>query len=73
MAMNLTSRLRALERVVLPADDCCPACGYAPGSRLDFVMSFGDEADEGPDVCPTCGRALVIRLTFDDVPEITGA
>ncbi len=68
--MNLMRRLRALERVVLTADDCCPACGYAPGSRLNVVMSLGDEAIEGPDVCPTCGRPLVIRLTFDDAPEI---
>ena len=72
MAMILRRRLRALERVVLTADDCCSACGYSPGFSLDVVMSLGDEAIKGPDVCPTCGRALVIRLTFDDPLEVGG-
>ena len=72
--MNLNRRLRALERVVVrPDDERCEACGYVPGSRLEFKVSFDDEADEGPDVCPQCGRPLIIRLSFDNPRDVTGA
>jgi predicted nucleic acid-binding Zn-ribbon protein len=71
--MNLKRRLRTLERVVVPPDDdCCEACGYEPGSRLEFTVSFGDEPDERPDVCPECGRVLVFRLEFDSPRGVDG-
>ena len=71
--MNLKRRLQALERVVIPEDDRCGACGYAPGSELELKLSFGDEPDEGPDFCPGCGRPLIIRLSFDSPRDVTGA
>ena len=63
--MNLRRRLQALERVVIPADDRCGACGHAPGSEPELKVSFGDEPDEGPDFCPNCWRPLNVRLAFD--------
>ncbi len=66
MAMNLHKRLRALEQIVVPPDDYrCEACGYEPGSELEFKVSFAGQSDEGPDVCPECGRPLILRLSFD--------
>ena len=67
MAMNLKRRLRALEQIVVPPDDCrCEACGYEPGSELKFEVSLDGEPLEGPDVCRACGRMLILRLEFDD-------
>ncbi len=70
--MKTRRRLQALERVVIPPDDRCGACGYAPGSELELKVSLGDEPDEGPDACPECGRPLIIRLSFDSPPGVAG-
>ncbi len=51
MAMNTRRELRTLERVVIPPDDRCGVCGYAPGAEIKFVVSFDDEPIDGPDVC----------------------
>ncbi len=65
--MNLSRRLRALERIVVPPDDYrCAACGCESVSELEFKVAFADEPDEGPDVCRACGRMLIFRLEFDD-------
>ncbi len=66
LPMNLKRRLRALEQIAVPSGDYgCEACGYEPGSRLEFKVSFGDESDEGPDECPGCRRPLILRFSFD--------
>ena len=50
--MNLTSRLRALERQ--PAGDC-PACG---GRTIKMVLDH-DAPPEQPTPCPRCGRVPI--------------
>ncbi len=68
--MNLKRRLRTLEQVVVPpGGDRCEACGYEPGARIEFKVSFAGEPIDGPDVCPGCGRPLIIRLEFDNPRE----
>ncbi len=69
--MNLSRRLRALERVVIPPeDDRCEVCGCEPGSELKFEVSFGDDASDGPDACPGCGWPLILTLSFNSPPEV---
>lgn len=69
--MNLHRRLQALEQVVVPSDNYgCQSCGYEPGSELKCEVSFHDEPLEGPDICSRCGRPLILRLSFDEPPEI---
>ncbi len=71
MAMNLTRRLEALERVVTRVDHGrCDTCGYVSGSELKCEVSFHDEPLEGPDVCARCGRPLILRLEFDSPLEV---
>ena len=64
--MNLSRRLRALERVVIPPeDDRCEVCACEPGSALKYEVSFGDNVSDGPDVCSGCGWPLILTLSFD--------
>ncbi len=61
--MNLTRRVRALERVVNPSN-CCEACGYDRTAPVRLSLSFAEAPVDGPDACPKCGRQLLIRISI---------
>ena len=61
--MNLTRRVRALERVVNPSN-CCEACGFEPAAPIRLSLSFAEAPVDGPDACPKCGRQLLIRISI---------
>ena len=61
--MNLTRRVRALERVVNPSN-CCEACGYDRTAPVQLKLSFAEPPVDGPDACPKCGRQLLIRISI---------
>ena len=61
--MNLTRRVRALERVANPSN-CCEACGYDRTAPVQLQLSFAEPPVDGPDACPKCGRQLLIRVSI---------
>ncbi len=61
--MNLTRRVRALERVANP-HGCCEGCGFEPAAPIKLRVSFAEAPADGPDVCPECGRPLLIRISI---------
>ena len=64
--MNLTRRVRALERAVNP-DGCCEGCSFEPAAPVKLRLSFAEAPVDGPDVCPECGRPLLIRISIERV------
>ena len=64
--MSLTTRVRALERVVKPPGRC-EACGYEYLAPLQTRLTFAEPPVDGPDECPKCGRPLVVRIAIEVV------
>ena len=61
--MKLTSRVRALERIVSPPDRC-EGCGFDIGAPVKMRITFAKPPDDGPDECPKCGRPLLQRISI---------
>ncbi len=61
--MTLTSRVRALERIVSPPGRC-EGCGFDIGAPVKIRLTFAKPPDGGPDECPKCGRPLLVRISI---------